>query len=148
MGALGKAVFLVNLAATLFMCGVIWFVQIVHYPLFARVGAAGYGEYQAAHQALTTFVVMPPMLLEIATAWLLLAVRPAQVPLWLVIMGVVLVLVLWLATFFLSVPMHAILGAGFNAAAHERLVATNWVRTAAWTLRALLLLYATARLLK
>jgi hypothetical protein len=29
---------LANAAATFFMVGVIWFVQVVHYPLFARVG--------------------------------------------------------------------------------------------------------------
>ncbi len=28
-----------NLAPTLMMTGLIWFVQIVHYPLFDRVGA-------------------------------------------------------------------------------------------------------------
>lgn len=142
-----KAIFLVNLVATLFMCGVIWFVQVVHYPLFARVGAAGYSEYQAAHQTLTTFVVMPPMLVEMGTAWLLLVYRPPQVPLWVTVSGVLLVLGIWLATFFLSVPQHALLSLGFDAAAHERLVSTNWLRTLAWTLRAVLLLYGTALLL-
>jgi hypothetical protein len=33
-----KYVLLANLSATLFMVSVIWFVQMVHYPLFARVG--------------------------------------------------------------------------------------------------------------
>ena len=31
-----------HLAATLFMVGVIWFVQVVHYPLFAKVGATAF----------------------------------------------------------------------------------------------------------
>jgi hypothetical protein len=29
---------LLHLAATLYMVGVIWFVQVVHYPLFSKVG--------------------------------------------------------------------------------------------------------------
>ena len=29
---------LVHAASTLFMAGVIWFVQVVHYPLMASVG--------------------------------------------------------------------------------------------------------------
>jgi hypothetical protein len=33
-----KLVLLANLAATFFMVGLIWFVQIVHYPLFGQVG--------------------------------------------------------------------------------------------------------------
>lgn len=146
--SLGKFLLLANLAATLVMVGVIWFVQVVHYPLFARVGINGYNAYQAAHQTLTTFVVMPPMLVEMATAWLLLAVRPPQIPLWAVWLGILLVLVIWLATFFLSVPLHTVLAAGFDATAHQRLVASNWVRTIAWSLRGALLLYLTARLLK
>ena len=35
-------VLLTHLAATLYMVGVIWFVQVVHYPLFARAGAEGF----------------------------------------------------------------------------------------------------------
>ena len=30
---------LLHAGATFFMCGLIWFVQIVHYPLFAQVGS-------------------------------------------------------------------------------------------------------------
>ena len=38
--ALVKVIFLAHIAATLFMCGAIWFVQIVHYPLFEQVGTS------------------------------------------------------------------------------------------------------------
>ncbi len=33
-----KYLVLTHLAATLFMVGVIWFEQVVHYPLFEKVG--------------------------------------------------------------------------------------------------------------
>ena len=39
-----------------------------------------------------------------------------------------------------QVPLHRRLQGGFDAAAHRRLVRTNWLRTAAWTLRAALAL--------
>ncbi len=32
---------ILHAGATLYMAGVIWFVQIVHYPLFSRVGQPG-----------------------------------------------------------------------------------------------------------
>jgi hypothetical protein len=68
-------VLLAHAAATLFMVGLIWFVQVVHYPLFSRVGSDAFVPYAAAHGVLTTWVVGPPMLLEFATAgWL--APRP------------------------------------------------------------------------
>ena len=44
-----KYVLLVHLAATLVMLGVIWFVQIVYYPLFSRVGSGGFALYSDAH---------------------------------------------------------------------------------------------------
>jgi hypothetical protein len=40
-------------------------------------------------------------------------------------------------TAFVSVPLHEQLTERFDPEAHGRLVATNWIRTAAWTTRAL-----------
>jgi hypothetical protein len=57
-----KLVLLAHLAVTLFMLGVIWFVQVVHYPLFAKVGQEGFTLYSKAHSHLTGYVVGPPML--------------------------------------------------------------------------------------
>jgi uncharacterized membrane protein len=126
---------LANAAATLFMTGLIWFVQIVHYPLFAAVGSAEFPAYSRAHQSLTTFVVGPPMLVEAVTAAILVFARPAGVPAWLPWLGVGLVGVIWLSTALLQIPAHGRLSAGFSAEAGALLVSTNWIRTVAWTLR-------------
>lgn len=40
-----RTVFLVHLFSTLFMTGVIWFAQAVHYPLLGRVGGEAFVEY-------------------------------------------------------------------------------------------------------
>ena len=53
-------------------------------------------------------------------------------------LGAALVALIWGVTFLISVPCHAALSAGFDAAAHDRLVSTNWIRTIAWTARAAL----------
>jgi hypothetical protein len=39
----------------------------------------------------------------------------------------------WISTAALQVPAHGDLSTGFDARAHRRLVASSWVRTAAWT---------------
>lgn len=130
----------VHLAATGVMIGIIWFVQVVHYPLMALVGRDGYPAYQAAHARRTTVVVAPPMLLELATgAWLVLRPSPYFPPsaAW---TGLALLAVVWLSTFFLQVPQHGRLEHGFDPDAHRRLVRGNWVRTVAWTLRGILVL--------
>ena len=139
-------VFLVHLGATLLMVGVIWIVQVVHYPLFAGVGADGWAAYEAAHQSRITLVVGPLMVAELVTAVWLVLDRPAALPAWAVVLGAVLVGVLWASTAFLQVPLHNALGGAFDADAHGRLVATNWLRTVAWTARGGLVLWMTARL--
>ena len=85
-----KYVLLAHLAVTLFMVGVIWFVQVVHYPLFAKVGSERFVLYSKAHSRLTTYVVGPPMLVEAATALLLVFRRPEGVPLAAAFFGLVL----------------------------------------------------------
>ena len=132
-----KTVFLAQAAVTLFMTGVIWFVQIVHYPLMARVGIAGFQSYECDHARLTSYVVVIPMLAELLLA-MYLAVR---LPSLFSITGAVLVIVIWCSTFLLQVPQHDVLRNGFEASAHSRLVATNWIRTIAWSVRALLVWY-------
>ena len=97
-------VLLANAAATIFMTGLIWFVQVVHYPLFAAVGVAEFPAYSRAHQQWTTLVVGPPMLVEALTAALLLGSRPAGVPSWSAWVGLGLVAIIWLSTPYCRFP--------------------------------------------
>ncbi|HST60718.1 MAG TPA: hypothetical protein VLK84_18605 [Longimicrobium sp.] len=138
---------ILHLASTGVMIGIIWFVQVVHYPLMALAGREQYPAYQAAHSRRTTVVVMPPMLLELATGvWL--ALRPSPIfPASAAWAGLALLALVWASTFFLQVPQHRRLEAGFDAAAHRRLVQSNWIRTVGWTLRGILLLANLPRLL-
>jgi hypothetical protein len=143
--SLVKYVLLVNLAATLFMVGIIWFVQVVHYPLFARVGSRGFILYSKAHSRLTTYVVGPPMLVEASTTLLLVFRRPEGIPLAATLIGLALVAVVWLSTGLLQVPRHTTLGSGFDQTTWSGLVLSNWVRTVAWSARGVLVLWMTAR---
>lgn len=135
---------LAHVAATWYMVGLIWFVQIVHYPLFGKVGTGGFPAYAEAHSRLTSRVVGPPMLLEASTTILLLFIRPETVPASLAWAGAALLAVVWLSTALLQIPRHTTLGSGFDAEAHSSLVVSNWTRTAAWSLRGVLVLWMTA----
>lgn len=129
---------LIHAAATLYMTGLIWFVQVVHYPLMAKVGAEGYRDYQRAHERLTTWTVGPPMLVELACALWLAIATPRGVAPWLAYTGLALVAALWLSTTLLQVPRHRQLESGFDTTAHRRLVRSNWLRTIAWSLRSVI----------
>jgi len=129
----------VHVASTLFMVGLIWFVQVVHYPLFAAVGPAHFEAYERNHQRLTTWVVAPVMLAEVLTAVALLTTQTtsATVMQW---CGMGLLGLIWGCTAGLSVPAHRQLESGFQSNAYRRLVSTNWIRTAAWTIRGVIVL--------
>ncbi len=126
------ALLLVHAGATVAMAGLVWFVQLVHYPLFAHVGRDGFARYEAEHTRRTTWLVAPLMLTEAATALVLLVADPSP----LTVAGAVLLGVVWLSTALVQVPLHGRLQRGFDVDAHRRLVRSNAVRTAAWTGRA------------
>ena len=140
-----KYILLAHLAATLFMVGAIWFVQVVHYPLFSKIGPEKFSLYSEAHSRLTTYVVGPPMLVEASTALLLVFQRPEGVPLAAALIGLALVVAVWLSTALLQVPRHTTLGSGFDRRAWSGLVLSNWVRTVAWSARGGLVLWMAAR---
>jgi hypothetical protein len=126
-------VVLAHAAATLVLVGLIWTIQVVHYPLFALVGRDGFAAYEAAHSARITAVIAVPWAVQGLTTAALLLSRPDGLPRWLVWAAAVLAAIPVVVTVLVSVPAHGALAAGFDAAAHARLVGTNWLRTAAWT---------------
>ena len=130
------AILLLHLVSTLFMTGLIWFVQVVHYPIARLVGTESFGAYQRAHMQRTSWVVGPPMLLEAGSTLWLLFTPPVHAAPWLPVLGAALLGVVWLSTLLQQIPAHDALLAGYDAHHHRRLVGTNWVRTIGWTLRA------------
>jgi hypothetical protein len=109
------------------MVGLIWFVQVVHYPLLAHIDAAGIAE----HQRRTGWVVGPPIIVEALTTVLLLVDRPEGVPAAAAVAGVGLLALIWISTALIQVPRHRGLAAGSGEV--RRLVAENWIRTVAWS---------------
>ena len=130
------------------MVGLIWLIQIVHYPLFSGVGEAGFVDYQNKHQMWITFIVGPVMAAELLTA-MALAWYPPTVDsgLWLKI-GLGLLVVIWLSTLLIQIPQHNKLSAGYDPAALRGLVWGNWIRTLAWTARGLILVYVFKRIVE
>lgn len=136
-----RLLFLAHVASTLFMLGVIWLVQFVHYPLFAHVGNKEFPSYERRHTRLITLIVAPLMLIEGTTAVFLLLLRPPSVAAWTLWAGAALLGATWLSTAMVQMPCHEVLSRGFDPMVHNRLVWSNWFRTAAWSLRGALVLW-------
>ncbi len=143
-----KWLVLINLAATLIMVGVIWVMQFVHYPLFSMVGRVEFPSYEVAHMGRITLVVLPFMFAELITAFLLALNPPTDVNrLWLWL-GLALVILIWLTTFFFLDSQHSALASGFDSSVLQSLLDSNWIRTIIWTSRGILMLFVTAELMK
>lgn len=127
---------ILHAAVTWTLLGLILTIQLVHYPLFARVGESGWPTYEAEHQRRITWLVGPLMLAELLSAgWL--AVRPPPgLPGWSLWLGLALVLVIWVSTALVQSPLHGRLSGRFDSRLHARLIGSNWLRTVAWGMRA------------
>jgi len=134
-------IFVVNVAAAWFLTGLIWTIQVVHYPLFSLVGDR-FCDYEERHMRRIGYVVGPLMLVELAASALLVWSRPSYVSPATALASLGLVLVIWISTITLQAPCHRLLSQGFDASVERRLTLSNWIRTIAWTARALLLTFA------
>jgi len=121
------------------MCGLIWFVQLVHYPLFRHLEGEQAQKYSLDNQRRTPWVVIPLMLMEMVTALCLAVWPPAAIGRGMAIAGVGLIVVIWGSTAGIQVPLHARLEReGHPEEVVAKLVQSNWLRTALWTARAVL----------
>lgn len=98
--------FLAALVSTGFMTGVIWFVQVVHYPLFAKVAPSDFSAYESRNTFITTFIVLPPMAVEAIATVALLVLKPSWIPAWTLWVGAALLAAAWLSTVLFQAPMH------------------------------------------
>lgn len=126
---------LIHFSLCLLMSGVIWMVQIVHYPSFKFIDEKRFNSFSAFHVKAISYIVLPLMFCELATATLLAIKRPDLV----FISNLFLLICIWLVTFFISMPLHKKLGSKRDTQDIDKLILSNWPRTALWTARSLLL---------
>ena len=132
-------VLLGHLIFTSIMTGVIWVIQIVHYPSFHFIEKELYTAFQKFHMNKISIIVMPIMLAELITGVMLFLDKSSKSP-FLTISIIILVLI-WLITGVFFTKAHNELIAGYQELVVNQLVAMNWIRTLLWTLRLLLLTY-------
>ena len=133
-----ELIFITNVFASFFLTGLIWLIQLVHYPSFRFVNEDDYPAFQKHHVYSIGKVVIPVMIAEIFTSFVLswfygfLSLHA---------LGFYLILLIWGSTGLFSIPIHSKLESGKNLDAINRLVSTNWIRTILWTLKSVISFY-------
>jgi hypothetical protein len=137
---LGDFLIWISFLSGLFMTGVIWFVQIVHYPLFSSIDESDFLSFHREHTKKTTWIVGPPMMFELFSSVLALYFS-VDLPLLIRIISFSIVVLIFVSTAFIQVPIHDKLGSGKKSDLINKLVLTNWIRTFLWTLKSLILAF-------
>ena len=126
----------IQLAVSGLLCGLIWTVQIVHYPSLAFVNPESFKAAHSFHSRRISLLVIPLMLLELISAGVLVVVYHENTFLtWFAWVNLLSILLIWISTFLLSVPLHVELSQGYNAKTLSKLVTSNWPRTILWSIR-------------
>ncbi len=121
------------------LTGVIWFIQIVHYPSFHYIEKTNFKEFEQAHIYRTSILLGPLMTLEFVTGAFLLAISfylPGHI-LWINFIFIVLI---WSITWFWSIPLHKKMNRGKDRDLINNLILSNWPRAILWTGKSCLLL--------
>ncbi|MEX1062304.1 MAG: hypothetical protein WEC12_01765 [Balneolaceae bacterium] len=133
-------VFLLNTACSLILTGIIWFMQIVYYPVLPRLYRAEFKRHHRFIVSRSVFIAGPFMAGELISS-IYLASNAEQFFLY-HLGGLIIVAILWLSTFFIQLPAHFRLNKGYNEEFVKKLTDTNWLRTILWSAKSLISLQA------
>lgn len=132
------AAYKLELVTCALMTGLIWLIQIVHYPGFAFVDSSKFINFHEFHSRRITWIVLPVMTTELLVGlWMVWSFKFSSASL----LNAFGLLVIWTATAYIGGILHGRLAAGMDLQTIEQMVQWNWVRTIAWSFRLLLLMF-------
>jgi hypothetical protein len=129
--------FFLNVISAFLLTGVIWTIQIVHYPSFHYIDKLSFTNFHHFHERRISIIVMPLMLIELTTSTALYINNMSSI---VFALNLLIVVLIWCSTFFVQVPIHSILSKKKDKELIEKLVNTNWIRTFLWSMRMLLII--------
>ena len=129
--------FFLNVISAFFLTGVIWTIQIVHYPSFHYIDKLSFVNFHQFHERRISIIVMPLMILELISSVALFFNDMSNHTF---LLNLIVVGLIWCSTFFIQVPIHNILSQKKDNTMIEKLVNTNWIRTFLWSMRMLLII--------
>lgn len=77
---MSKLPLFINIASTVYMFAIIWFVQLVHYPMLAKVGKSNFVSYENEYTRRMGPVVAPAMTVELCSSVWILFSLPLAIP--------------------------------------------------------------------
>ena len=108
----------------------IWAVQLVIYPSFGFYSRENLYKWHRSYTIRVTFIVLPLMFSQLVLA----VIQLWQTQNWYTILSAIVILMLWLLTFLIFVPLHQSIDNNVPIEnVCNKLVYKNWMRTLLWT---------------
>jgi DMSO reductase anchor subunit len=108
----------------------IWAVQLIIYPGLGYYSKENLFRWHRSYTTRVTFIVLPLMFSQLILA----TIQLWQVQNWFTLLSAAVIIILWLLTFLIFVPLHQSID---NDRPVEnvcnKLVHKNWMRTVLWT---------------
>ena len=123
---------IVHAFAVFALFGLIWTIQLVHYPMFKYVEAPHWPRAHTAHSRNMTFLVFPLMLIELLTCLQLVIENGDLIN----IVSLSCCLLTWLFTLVIFLPLHQRVAVRPIPNLLALLTRLNWLRTIVWTISA------------
>ena len=132
--------FMIHLVSTSFMVGVIWIVQLVHYPTFLFIDEQKSYDFQKFHMSRISYIVMPAMTTELFSGIYIYIYSNMAIDSNLFLLALTILIINWIITALVFVKMHNKLLINYKIEIISLLVKWNWLRTLLWSVRLILLL--------
>jgi len=134
------AVFYFHFLLCIAVTGVVWFMQVVHYPLLTYTNPDKWTEFNEKRRMYTMMLTYPLMAFEALTGFtlILLATQSPSYPYLAVSLGILLALLIY--TFMYLNPLLKKMTGPADEISHKKFIKLHWVRTIGWSLRLLLLI--------
>ena len=129
---------MIHIVSTSIMVGVIWVMQLVHYPSFKYVNETDYIIFQKYHMSNISYIVFPAMFTELITALLIFFSGEKS---FFFMLSLICLFLIWVITGVLFTKFHSILQKGKDLKMIEKMINANWIRTLLWTLRLIMILF-------
>ncbi|MCH1437556.1 MAG: hypothetical protein L7U70_05680 [Flavobacteriales bacterium] len=130
---------ILNLALSGILMGIILMTQFISYPLLKSIPKDAFTDYHATYTGFIAPLVGPLMVFELIVISILTFQDPTNT---IHIASAVLVIMIWLSTFLIQVPLHNKLAKAYHAGRINSLIHSNWIRTLGWSIKFALALYS------
>ena len=129
--------YFIQIVCNSYLVSLVIMTQFITYPTFLHIDKDKFSEYHRKYVNNISFIVAPVMLIELLTLSLI-AYFSSE---FLIIKSLILLLVIWLTTFFIMIPSHNRISKSFNKKEIISLINYNWVRTILWSFKLLLIIF-------